>query len=155
MSQHHEALRLQTPLGRVRGLGSAKGGTHHWWLQRVTSMALLPLTIWFTFGVAGLAVWDAREQHKKGAYIPYVVERDAAGRKVGSGVLDGPRTLTDAQISKRLLAWLRGSRMVVADYAGLRELVSEAYDMTATGSIARGTTPRSSIDGCRVKPAAR
>lgn len=55
MSQHHEVLRLQTPLGRVRGLGSAKGGTHHWWMQRVTSMALLPLTIWFTFGVAGLA----------------------------------------------------------------------------------------------------
>ena len=46
---------LRSPLGRVRGLGSAKGGTHHWWLQRVTSMALLPLTIWFTFGVAGLA----------------------------------------------------------------------------------------------------
>ena len=89
-------------------------------------------------GVAALAVWDAREQHKKGAYIPYVVERDATGRKVGSGVLDGPRTLTDAQISKRLLAWLRGSRMIVADYAGLRELVSEAYDMTAPGSIARG-----------------
>src|SRR3954452_260486 len=46
---------LRSPLGRVRGLGSAKGGTHHWWLQRVTSMALLPLTIWFALSAASLA----------------------------------------------------------------------------------------------------
>lgn len=38
---------LRSPLGRVRGLGSAKGGTHHWWMQRISSLALLPLTIWF------------------------------------------------------------------------------------------------------------
>lgn len=88
-------------------------------------------------GVAGLATWDAREQHRKGSYIPYVVERDATGRRTASGVLDGPRTLTDAQIGKRLLTWLRDTRMVVADYAGLRILVSDAYDMTAPGSIAQ------------------
>jgi succinate dehydrogenase / fumarate reductase membrane anchor subunit len=46
---------LRSPLGRVRGLGSAKGGTHHWWMQRVTSMALLPLTIWFALSAASLA----------------------------------------------------------------------------------------------------
>ncbi|MBX9594737.1 MAG: succinate dehydrogenase, hydrophobic membrane anchor protein [Roseomonas sp.] len=46
---------LRSPLGRVRGLGAAKGGTHHWWLQRVTSVALLPLTLWFVVSVALLA----------------------------------------------------------------------------------------------------
>ena len=46
---------LRSPLGRVRGLGSAKGGTHHWWMQRVTSAALLPLTLWFALSVASLA----------------------------------------------------------------------------------------------------
>jgi len=46
---------LRTPLGRVRGLGSARGGTHHWWVQRVTSIALLPLTLWFVFSAVGLA----------------------------------------------------------------------------------------------------
>ncbi|MBL6076553.1 succinate dehydrogenase, hydrophobic membrane anchor protein [Belnapia sp. T18] len=46
---------MRSPLGRVRGLGSAKGGTHHWWMQRVTSMALLPLTIWFALSAATLA----------------------------------------------------------------------------------------------------
>ena len=38
---------LRSPLGRVRGLGSARNGTHHWFMQRVTSLALLPLTVWF------------------------------------------------------------------------------------------------------------
>src|SRR3954469_6530059 len=46
---------LRSPLGRVRGLGSAKGGTHHWWMQRVSSAALLPLTIWFALSAASLA----------------------------------------------------------------------------------------------------
>jgi succinate dehydrogenase / fumarate reductase membrane anchor subunit len=43
---------LRSPLGRVRGLGAAKGGTHHWWMQRVTSIALLPLTLWLVFSLA-------------------------------------------------------------------------------------------------------
>lgn len=54
-TEHDEAMRLQTPLGRVRGLGSARGGTHHWWMQRVSSLALLPLTLWFVFAVSSLA----------------------------------------------------------------------------------------------------
>jgi succinate dehydrogenase / fumarate reductase membrane anchor subunit len=43
---------LRSPLGRVRGMGSAKSGSHHWWMQRVTSIALLPLTIWFILSLA-------------------------------------------------------------------------------------------------------
>lgn len=46
---------LRTPLGRVRGMGSARSGTHHWWMQRVTSVALLPLTLWFVVSMIGLA----------------------------------------------------------------------------------------------------
>jgi succinate dehydrogenase / fumarate reductase, membrane anchor subunit len=36
---------MKTPLGRVRGLGSAKTGTEHWWLERVTSIAAVPLVV--------------------------------------------------------------------------------------------------------------
>jgi succinate dehydrogenase / fumarate reductase, membrane anchor subunit len=39
--------RLETPLKRVRGLGSARSGTEHFWRQRITSVALVPLTIAF------------------------------------------------------------------------------------------------------------
>jgi succinate dehydrogenase / fumarate reductase membrane anchor subunit len=45
----------QTQLGRVKGLGAAKTGVHHWWAERVTSVALVPLTLWFVFSVLSLA----------------------------------------------------------------------------------------------------
>jgi succinate dehydrogenase / fumarate reductase, membrane anchor subunit len=37
-------MSMRTPLGRVRGHGSARSGTSHFWWQRVTSVALIPLT---------------------------------------------------------------------------------------------------------------
>lgn len=36
----------RSPLAKVRGLGSAKTGTSHWWMQRVTAVALIPLSYW-------------------------------------------------------------------------------------------------------------
>ena len=47
-------MALRSDLGRVRGLGSAKDGTSHWWAQRVTAVALIPLSIWFVFSVIHL-----------------------------------------------------------------------------------------------------
>ncbi|HWA50998.1 MAG TPA: succinate dehydrogenase, hydrophobic membrane anchor protein [Dongiaceae bacterium] len=38
---------LRSDLGRVRGLGSAKEGVQHWWAQRMTALALIPLSVWF------------------------------------------------------------------------------------------------------------
>jgi len=46
---------MKTPLGRVRGLGSAKSGTGDFWRQRVTGVALVPLTITFVLVVIYLA----------------------------------------------------------------------------------------------------
>ncbi len=39
-------MNYRTPLGRARGLGSAKEGSRHWWLQRVSALALIPLGLW-------------------------------------------------------------------------------------------------------------
>ena len=44
-------MQFRSPLGKVRGLGSAKDGTHHWWMQRLTAIALVPLIIWFVVSV--------------------------------------------------------------------------------------------------------
>ncbi len=52
---------MRTPMARVRGLGSAKEGVHHWWAQRLTAIALVPLTLWFVVSVAGLAGMDHAE----------------------------------------------------------------------------------------------
>ncbi len=46
---------LRTPLAKARGLGSAKDGTHHFWVQRLTAVALIPLTVWFALSLASLA----------------------------------------------------------------------------------------------------
>lgn len=40
-------MSIRTPLANARGLGSAKSGVEHWWVQRLTAVALVPLTIWF------------------------------------------------------------------------------------------------------------
>ena len=45
---------LQTPLHKVQGLGAAHSGTGHFWRQRVTAFALVPLGLWFTFAMLGL-----------------------------------------------------------------------------------------------------
>ena len=51
-------MSLRGPLGRVLGRGSAKEGVQHWWLQRVTSVALVPLSIGFVVSLAALPALD-------------------------------------------------------------------------------------------------
>ena len=48
------AGKMSTPLARVRGLGAARSGTEHFWRQRLTAVANVPLTIAFVFIVVGL-----------------------------------------------------------------------------------------------------
>jgi succinate dehydrogenase / fumarate reductase membrane anchor subunit len=55
----------RTALGRARGLGSAKQGVAHWWVQRVTALLLIPLVVWFVASLlahlgsdyAGVIAW--------------------------------------------------------------------------------------------------
>jgi succinate dehydrogenase / fumarate reductase, membrane anchor subunit len=51
-------MSLRSPLGKVLGSGSAKEGVHHWWLQRLTSIALVPLTIWFVVSLLSLPSFE-------------------------------------------------------------------------------------------------
>jgi succinate dehydrogenase / fumarate reductase membrane anchor subunit len=55
MSETPHIDMLRSPLGRARGLGSARAGSHHGWAQRLTSLALVPLTLWFVFSVVHLS----------------------------------------------------------------------------------------------------
>lgn len=47
-------MKQETPLHRVQGLGAAHSGTGHFWHQRMTAVALVPLGLWFAFVVLGL-----------------------------------------------------------------------------------------------------
>ncbi|MBS0519590.1 MAG: succinate dehydrogenase, hydrophobic membrane anchor protein [Proteobacteria bacterium] len=48
----------RTPLARARGLGSAKAGLGHWWAQRLTAVALIPLVVWFAISLVMLSGAD-------------------------------------------------------------------------------------------------
>jgi succinate dehydrogenase / fumarate reductase membrane anchor subunit len=51
-------MSLESPLGKFLGHGSAKEGTEHWWAQKVTAVALVPLTLWFVLALPGLDIAD-------------------------------------------------------------------------------------------------
>ncbi len=48
-------MSLLTPFKRASGLGNTRDGVHHWWMERITSVALVPLTLWVAFAVAAHA----------------------------------------------------------------------------------------------------
>jgi succinate dehydrogenase / fumarate reductase membrane anchor subunit len=54
---------IRTPLGRARGLGSAKDGTHHWWVQRVSAIAMIPPMIYLLVQLPKLI------EHDHGAFV--------------------------------------------------------------------------------------
>ena len=51
-------MSLESPLGKFLGYGSAKEGTEHWWGQKLTAVALVPLTLWFAVALLGLDALD-------------------------------------------------------------------------------------------------
>jgi succinate dehydrogenase / fumarate reductase membrane anchor subunit len=51
-------MSLRNPLATAKGLGSAKTGTSHWWAQRVSALALIPLSLWFAVSVLQLVHAD-------------------------------------------------------------------------------------------------
>lgn len=60
-------MSMRSPMREARGLGSAGDGTHHWIVQRISGIALIPLSLWFVFnaiclvklGQAEVATWIA------------------------------------------------------------------------------------------------
>ena len=51
-------MTMETPIARVRGLGSARSGAHHWWLERLTSVSTLLLFVWFAVSLLSLPSLD-------------------------------------------------------------------------------------------------
>jgi len=56
-------MSLRSPLSRVLGSGSAKEGTDHWWMQRITAIALLILGLWFLISIASLEGYSETDMH--------------------------------------------------------------------------------------------
>jgi succinate dehydrogenase / fumarate reductase membrane anchor subunit len=88
---------LRTPLGRAVGLGSAKEGVEHWWVQRMTAVALVPLALWFVIALIG---------HLGGGY-------EAAVAWIGSPV---PAILLILAVGTSLYHAALGVQVVIEDY---------------------------------------
>ena len=58
MNNPNRSRALRSKLGRVRGLGSTHEGVHHWWAQRMSAVALLPLSLWFIYSLITLTGAD-------------------------------------------------------------------------------------------------
>lgn len=56
-------MTVKSPLGRVLGLGSAGKGTDHWWMQRLTAVALVPLGLWFVISMTVTLVAAPAHDH--------------------------------------------------------------------------------------------
>lgn len=56
-----DGKKIQSPLSRARGAGSAHEGTHHWWHQRVTAVANIPLMLWLAWSVTHIPGWSHAE----------------------------------------------------------------------------------------------
>ena len=74
-------MSLRTPLGRVLGLGAARDGVSHWWTQRLSAVALVPLTLWFLISLLRVDVldfqtaraWLTQPLHAVGALLLVIV----------------------------------------------------------------------------------
>jgi succinate dehydrogenase / fumarate reductase membrane anchor subunit len=56
-------MSLRSALGRVEGSGAAHSGVHHWWNQRLSAIALVPLTVWFVASLLALPGLDYAHVH--------------------------------------------------------------------------------------------
>ena len=64
---------LRHPMKTARGLGAAKSGLHHWWMQRVTAVALVPLSLWFVWNATWLFSADYAAAYGFLAQLPNAV----------------------------------------------------------------------------------
>jgi succinate dehydrogenase / fumarate reductase membrane anchor subunit len=90
-------MSLRTPLGRVLYQGTARDGVSHWWVQRVTAVALAPLSIWLTLSLLWLPT----------------TSYEAVTAWIGSGL--HPVLLGFAVVLAAWHAWL-GIQVVIEDY---------------------------------------
>jgi succinate dehydrogenase / fumarate reductase membrane anchor subunit len=74
-------MALLTPMAKVKGLGAAGEGVHHWWMQRITALALIPLVGWMVYsmvsilpaGLLKVSIWLGSPYHAIGVILFFMV----------------------------------------------------------------------------------
>jgi succinate dehydrogenase / fumarate reductase membrane anchor subunit len=119
---------MRTEQSRVRGLGSAKEGVAHWWAQRLTAVALIPLVIWYVISLISLIGAD-RDRIVEWIHSPFVaicsllligavLYHGSLGMQVViEDYVHGSRTKTVLQVLNKFAAVVLG---VIAAFAVLK-----------------------------------
>lgn len=115
-------MSLRSPLGRVLGLGAAKEGSEHWWVQRISAVALVILTLWFIVALLGLG------------RLEYAVVRDWLDHPINAA-------LTILLIVTAVYHSKLGVQVVLEDYVGGKgakvvSLIANQFAHLALGAIA-------------------
>ena len=124
MSTAKKSAPMRSALGRVRHLGSAKEGVQHWWAQRLTALALVPLTLWFVASVAWLAGadhagftgWVARPHNA--LLMILLLARDVANRSDSIADLRG-HGIAGVALGLLVVAGLAAGRYAMETWLGL------------------------------------
>lgn len=109
-------MSLRTPLSRARGLGAAGEGVGRWWRERLTSLALVPLTLWLAFSVALLGSGD------HGAVVAWVAHPINTGLLILTLVVGFWHAVLGVQsVAEDYIAteWLRTTAVIGSQFAAV------------------------------------
>lgn len=119
-----KAARYRTHLARARGWGSAKSGVHHWWMARVSALALLPLSLWFVWSVVHLthgAQIDVVEWLQNPVHSVLMILFIATGFYHGA---TGLQVVWEDYVGRE---WLRMAITILTKFAAIILAVSSIY----------------------------
>ncbi len=119
-------MSLRTPLGRVRGLGSAKEGTEHFWAQRVTAIALVPLALWF---VASLAAHAGADHATASAWLAEPFTAVVMILLIGAGFHHGQLGLQVVIEDYVATEWVKVSSIIVVKLAVVALAVAAVFSV--------------------------
>ena len=123
-------MSIQTPLARVRHLGSAKEGADHWWWQRLTAILLVPLSLWFVASIwwliIGGATYEAFQDWLSGpvAAILMLIFVGALFYHLKLGL----QVVTEDYVHKKAVKWMF---LVIINLGCLIGAVAAAYSTVA------------------------
>jgi succinate dehydrogenase / fumarate reductase membrane anchor subunit len=119
------AVSLETPIHRVQGLGAAHSGTQHFWRQRITAVALIPLSVWF--GLSAISLIGAKEfevlsylQHPwnaglMGLFVVIALAHQMIGiQSVVDDYVQRPGLKVICLLLNRAFAWIVGLACIIA-----------------------------------------
>lgn len=126
-------MSYRSPLSKARGLGSAKSGVHHWWVQRVTSALLVPLCIIVVFAFAQLG------QASHAEFVDFISQPFVAISIIAMAIILFYHSALGIQVVAEDYIAAKFTRIVVLTLSNLLHLLLTVITVFAVLKIAFGS----------------